>query len=269
MNIVCDIGGTNMRVASIVHDQVANIHKIKTPADPKEGISSFLALAKECAAGGHIDRVVGCFAGKIDNGVISGAHNLSQWNGTNINAELSEVLNANVEIINDAELVGLGEACSGAGRGSNIVAYITVSTGVGGALIHSGTIAAAEWVGGILVHGTELESLISGTAVRKRFGMDPKDLANIEARNMLADELAEGLHSIATRWNPEVIVLGGSMMVGINPIPLERVQEATKHLFDTAAIPSPRIAKAELGDTGGLQGALARIKQLNSEHDSA
>lgn len=38
-------------------------------------------------------------------------------------------------LANDADLVGLGEAVYGAGKGYKVVAYFTVSTGVGGARI--------------------------------------------------------------------------------------------------------------------------------------
>lgn len=262
MPVICDIGGTNMRVATVVDGQVARVHKVATPKNPQEGIAAFVALAKECVQGKGIERVAGCVAGRVgDTGVISDARNLRAWEGVNIVDELSGALGVPVDIVNDAALVGLGEAYFGAGKGVRKMVYVTVSTGVGGALITDGVITASGGVAAIKVHGDELENLVSGTAVRKRFGIDPKDLTDPKIHDMLADELAEGLKEVVVRWSPDAIILGGSMIVGMNPISLTRTQDTLKRLLADDGMQCPALKPAELQDAGGLYGALARLTQ--------
>ena len=260
MYIVTDIGGTNMRVATISGDALGEIKKVPTPKDPSEGIAKFVELAHGLAGSEQIPAVAGCVAGSVsDEGVVSDARNLRAWEGTNIVRELSAALDVPVRIVNDAALAGLGEATAGAGRGVKSLAYITVSTGVGGGWIVDGKIAAAGGIAGIKINGTDLEDLVSGTAVTKKFGISPKDLDSLEERNKLADTLAEGLRVVCERWSPDTIVLGGSMIVGVNPIPVPRVQESLDKLLADGK--SPVIKMAELGDNGGLWGGLALLKQ--------
>ena len=256
-----DIGGTNMRVASASNDVLGDIKKIKTPQDPKEGIARFVALARECAGGEKITAVSGCVSGTVsDTGVLSDARNLRAWEGTNIVRELTGALGVPTHVVNDAACAGLGEAYAGAGRGAKTLAYVTVSTGVGGGWIVDGKIAAAGGVAGLKIRGTDLEDLVSGTAVTKKFGIHPKDLDSLEERNKLADTLAEGLQILIGQWPADVIVLGGSMIVGVNPIPIPRVQESLDKLL-TGQGKSPVIKMAELGDNGGLMGGIALLRQ--------
>lgn len=240
---------------------MGEIKKVPTPRDPLEGIAKFVELARECARGEKITAVTGCVAGSVSNsGEISEARNLRAWEGMNIVQKLSEVFGVSVRMVNDAALAGLGEAYAGAGRGATALAYVTVSTGVGGGWIVDGRIAAAGGVASIKVNGTDLEDIVSGTAVTKKFGIHPKDLDSVEERNKLADILAEGLRVVTERWSPDTIVLGGSMIVGVNPIPISRVQESLNKLL--AMYPRPPFIKmAELGDNGGLWGGLALLKQ--------
>ena len=262
MYIVTDIGGTNMRVAAVSGDTLGEIKKVPTPKDPVEGIATFATLARECAHGEKITGVAGCIAAdKItETGEMSGARNLPAWEAVRITSELSNALGAPVHLVNDAALAGLGEAFFGAGRGAASVAYITVSTGVGGGWIVDGKIAGSGGTAEIKINGVDLESLVSGTAVRKKFGIHPKDLSSLDERNKLADLLAEGLTVIAKKWPSEVIVVGGSMIVGVNPVPLTRVQESFTKLF-TDSSKLPIIKMAELGDNGGLWGGIALLKQ--------
>lgn len=260
MYIVMDIGGTNMRVAVAANDALGNTKKIKTPQGPMEGVAAFVALARECAGGEEITAVSGCISGSVsDAGVVSDARNLRAWEGINIVRELSEAFGVPAHVVNDAALAGLGEAYAGAGRGAKSLAYVTVSTGVGGGWIVDGKIAAEGGVAATKIRGVDLEDLVSGTAVAKKFGIHPKDLDSLEERNKLADILAEGLCVLLERWPSDTIALGGSMIVGQNPIPLDRVHATLAGLLKEENV--PEIKMAELEDNGGLWGGLALLKQ--------
>ena len=250
-----------MRVALISEDGIGDVRKIPTPRDPKEAIAKLAELARDAAAGKAITAAAGGIRGRVISDIFLKDKVLTEWEGTNIAAEISGALNAPVKIMHDTALIGLGEVHYGAGRDSKICAYVTVSTGVGGDRIVDGHIGRSTYnpeIGRQLIDGIELEDLVSGTAVQKKFGMHPKELESLEERNKLADILAIGLYNTVVHWSPDTIVLGGSMIVGINPIPLPRVEEAlTRRLTMYPTVPA--IKMAELGDVGGLHGARALL----------
>lgn len=264
MNIVCDIGGTKMRVASVVGEVVGDTKKIPTPQNPKEAISQLTAMAREVAAGGAIKRVAVSIRGILFDGAFWKDAMLPAWEGLQLQDELQLALGAPVVVRNDAAVIGLGENHAGAGMGSKIMAYITVSTGVGGARIVDGNIDRYTYgfeVGRQIIGDFMLEELISGTAVRKKFGIEPKDLDSIEERNTLADILALGLYNTVMHWSPDTIVIGGSMIIGTNPIPLDRVRESLAARLNMFPKP-PIIAMAKLGDDGGLVGSAILASRL-------
>lgn len=265
MNIVFDLGGTNLRVAESLEDGgIGDVKKIKTPHDPDETVAELIRLAKEVAGATRIYRIVGGVAGVVKDGVVIWEPNLpGAWENMPLGQRLEDALGAKPTIFNDTAMVGLGESLKGAGRGSEIMAYVTVSTGVGGARILHGNIDESTYgfeIGHQIVNGRELEAWVSGTAVKKYYGLDPWMLEDIDARNELADILATGLYNSVLHWSPDTIVLGGSMIVGKNPIPIERVEATLKKLL-VMYPKAPLIKMAELKDEGGLYGASGFIQR--------
>lgn len=252
MNIVFDIGGTNMRIAAAEGEALGVIRKEPTPQEYDAAIERFAAIAHDLAPHG-IACAAGCIAAQIDReqGLFD-ANNRPLWNGRHLDDDLAQSLNAPVIVGNDCAVIGVGENMKGAGRDSRDMAYVTVSTGVGAAHIKEGEIQPFDsfFLGHVPVNGAELETLISGTAVKKKFGIEPKELASLEERTKLADFLAEGLRLLHEKWTPDTIVIGGSMIVGVNPIPLDRVAMTLAELLPHP----PALKMAELGDHGGLIG---------------
>ncbi len=102
--------------------------------------------------------------------------------------------------------------------------------------------------------------MISGTAIKKKYGKHPKELGKEwSGWEDLARIVAFGVHNTLMHWTPELIILGGSMFNEIG-ISVERVRfhvEAIK-----SGIPEvPEIVHSALGDLGGIWGAMARLRQ--------
>ena len=138
MYIVFDIGGTKMRLGSSSDGETLNrTVVVETPATYEEGMVELKKHASALAEGETIDALAGGLAGVFSQKKLSliSSPNLKDWVGRPICSELETFFNAPAYIENDAALAGLGEALRGGGRGFEIVAYITVSTGVGGARI--------------------------------------------------------------------------------------------------------------------------------------
>lgn len=270
MYILFDIGGTNMRLAASRDGKTFGEPKIvPTPAHFDEGIAVFKKLSLELADGEKILAAAGGIPGPLnkEKTEVLNAPNLPGWNKKPLKMQLEKATGAKVYIENDAAVAGLGEATYGAGKGKEIVAYLTISTGVGGARIVHGVIDANAlgFEPGhhiIQMNSTgarDLESYISGKAVEKRFGKKPYEITDEAAWDEIAKFLAYGLNNITALWSPDIIVLGGSMMKKIG-IPVERVRYHLKHIMKI--FPElPQIEKAKLGDAAGLYGALAFLKQ--------
>lgn len=275
-----DIGGTKTRVA-ISRDGV-NFEEpqiFNTPKDYRDGIEKIAQITKEMA-GGPITAAGGGIAGVLSRDrsmFIEGPHLLG-WGGRAIPQLLKEKLGCPVYLENDTAIVGLGEAYNGAGRGGEIVAYITVSTGVGGVRIVNGKIDVAMFgfepghqiidAGGALHkgvggYGVDLEGYISGSAIEMRYGKKPYEITDGEFWDDMARLLAYGLNNTIVHWSPDIVVLGGSMMKQIG-IPVNRVRDHLSgmlHVYPQL----PRIVKAELGDIGGIYGALHHVVNKHKE----
>ncbi len=286
MFILFDIGGTKMRL-SYSHDgtMLGDVRIMPRPEKFDDAMELFIATAKEFAGSETIECVSGGIAGIVDSkeGVIVDAPNIStDWIGKPFGDTLSQALGAPIHMANDAAIVGLGEAVVGAGKGNDIVAYITVSTGVGGARIVSGDIdeAALGFEPGHQIIDADatvypemdkpydLEDMISGSGVERRFKKKPYDIPQTEPLwDELAHHLAIGLHNINLQWSPDVFVLGGMMMIGDPKILLASVEREFAKLQDV--MPTlPPLVLAELGDIGGLHGALVYGKaQTKKEKD--
>lgn len=243
---------------------------IATPKDFNEGIEALKRIINNLSGSLPIEAIVGGIAGPInlEKTMLARSPNLSGWVGHDIKNTLHEAYKVPVELHNDAALVGLGEAIFGAGRNHNIVAYLTISTGVGGARIVNGRIdenTQGFEPGHQIIdpdntlcpscEGNDLEAYVSGTAVEKRFGVKPYEIHDPAAWDEIAKFLAYGLNNTIVHWSPDIVVVGGSMMKDVG-IPIASVR---KHLAEMMKIfPNlPLIEKAELADFGGLYGALA------------
>ncbi len=150
------------------------------------------------------------------------------------------------------------------------MAYITVSTGVGGARIVDGTLDEASEgfePGHVIIDGEhDLESLISGRAIEHRLGRKPAEVTNENIWDELAQKLAVGLNDVIALWSPDAIVLGGSMIVKPVGIKVERVKEHLKKFVEHIPV-MPEITQATLADEGGLHGALVYLAQHLPKRD--
>ncbi len=244
--VLFDIGGTKTRVAVSEDLQTfGEVKKCKTENDFKRGTANLVAAVKELTDG-PIRGMAGGIRGQLNDEktsmVIDGA--LSDWLDQPLVSTLQQQLNTKVHLENDAALAGVGEATFGAGQGSEIVVYHTVSTGVGGAKIENGVIDdySTGFEPGhqildidhtILGDDIEptLENLVSGTAVEARMGCKPYEIDQDDAIwDQLAYFLAHGLRNTILYWSPDVIVLGGSMIVGDPRILLDDIIKYTNEV---------------------------------------
>ena len=277
MFLVFDIGGTKIRLgASRDGNTFAGEPKeFVTPQKFEDGIALIKKTADEFRGEEKIDGVVGGIAGVLnkEKSQLAGAPHIPDWAWKPLKERLEKELSADVRLENDSALVGLGEAHSGAGRGFKIVAYITISTGVGGTRIVDGKIDEGSMgfepghqiidpngpvciACGVKGH---LEAFISGYQMAIKYNMKPYEITDPDVWEELSKYLAIGVNNVLVHWSPDIVVLGGSMMKKIG-IPIVRVREHLKEIFKISP-EIPQIELATLGDIGGLYGGLALLRE--------
>ena len=279
MYILFDIGGTKTRIAT-TEDFVTYSEPVKFDTLKKfdDGIDLFISTVRGIAENKPMKALAGGMRGILNREktrmVNDPGKALLDWAGRPLAEMIEKAFNAPVFLEYDTAVVGLGEAVHGAGKGYDIVAYHTVSTGVGGVRIVNGRVDISS-------HGFEpghqildidrtllgehttptLENLVSGTALQERRGVKPYEIAQDDhVWDQLAGYLAYGLKNTVTYWSPDIIVLGGSMIVGDPRIFLEDIVRHTKEIIGEQ-FPCPEIVDATLKDEGGLYGAMALLAQ--------
>jgi polyphosphate glucokinase len=133
-----DIGGSRIK-ATILDPggtMLMDFQKIATPAapDPENVIQAILELTRSFQ---EYHRVSVGFPGYTRQGIVYTAPNLStpKWQGVNLSKLLSDVLNKQVRVLNDADMQGLGVV-----RGEGLEMVITLGTGFGTALFLDGNL---------------------------------------------------------------------------------------------------------------------------------
>ncbi len=271
MFLLFDIGGTKTRVAfSPDGENFEKPEVFQTPENFNDGILAIKKAAENISKEREIKAVCGGIAGSLNKDKTEALvlPNIKTWEGKPIAGELKKVFEVPVFLENDAALVGLGEAVYGAGKDFEIVAYVTVSTGVGGVRVVNRKIDENRWgfePGHQIINFSEKEGIkslsqyISGKWISKIYGKEPKEIFNEKMWQESSKILAYGLHNVIVFWSPDVVVLGGAMM----NFPGMHLKEVKNTLKNTIKIfpEYSQIKKASLGDFGGLYGALAFIKQ--------
>ena len=157
-----DLGGTNVKYALIDNEGVFHFDGIlpsmaEVSAEAVIGqLAEAVSQVKKVAALNGIDlKGVGIGTpGIVDETgriVVGGAENIRGWENIALAGRLEEISGLPVRMGNDANLMGLGETVFGAGRGASDVVFITVGTGIGGAVVIGGKLFA-----GYAGRGTEL-----------------------------------------------------------------------------------------------------------------
>lgn len=254
-----------MRIA-ISHDgeTILDQKTVPTPADFTEGIKAFKKCARELCGDMIINSAAGGVPGILnkEKTALLSAPNLEGWEDVFLKEALEKALDVPVYLENDAALAGLGEAVFGAGKNKRIVAYFTISTGVGGARVVDGKLDEGAF--GFEPHRQIVDGVhklgyyISGNGIKKRYGKSPEDIEDPAAWQEAAKWLAIGVNNAIALWSPEIFVLGGAVMR--HRIAVADVKQQVEAFGNFPEF--PEIVAAQLGDMSGLYGALALIRSF-------
>ncbi len=184
-----EIGGTKLQLG--IGQGQGSLHALdRLSVDPSRGAAGILEQIKDAVprlfAKAKVDRrqiqAAGIgFGGPVDvqNGRIQKSFQIKGWDEFPLAGWIGEHLGIPTVVLeNDADTAGMAEARFGAGRGRSPLLYVTVGSGIGGALIvdqqiYRGSGQGATEVGHLLVPETtpnglrlrELEQVASGWGI--------------------------------------------------------------------------------------------------------
>lgn len=264
MYLVFDIGATNARVALVKRNRLIKPQFFRTP----ESLGEVLSLLSDYAAGQSFSAVAGCLPGQfnLSKRRLTFARNLPNFRGLDIAGAFEKTFHCPVFMENDAALAGLGEAVYGAGKGRDIVVYFTISSGVNGVRIVDGKIDRKAWgfeIGGQLLDKTrDLESLVGGKALSRRYKIPPEKIANSKIWRQVSADLARGVFNSLVFWSPDIVVLGGGL-IDSGAVRLIQTNTELRRIKITlkTPVPLPPVVVSKLGRLAGLYGALEYLKQ--------
>lgn len=230
--------------------------------------------------------------GIVDGGIVhGGADNLDRWENIDLSGMYSTEFGLPVLVDNDANVMGLGEAVYGAAKGCTDVIFLTVGTGIGGAIIMNG-----QLYGGYKNRGTEmghvtidhkgidcncggrgcLEAYASTNALisqyAQRSGKSPDEInghyivekfldnepAAVECMQEHTDYLGHAIAGFMNTFAPQKVIIGG----GISEAGQFYIDMIKKSAFSYVMPDCSRftdIVGATLGNSAGCLGAASLI----------
>ena len=232
----------------------------------------------------------------IKKGLVLSPTNLTDWVEFPIVKILENKFRVPVIFDNDANAAALGEYFYGAGKGFETMLYITISTGVGGAIvfngkIHHGVAASAGEIGHTIVKpdgivcgcGTRgcLETIASGTYIARRMkeklrenggNLDGANIDEITAKTVI-EAVKKGNETALSIWDEtmQYLAIGiGNAITTIAPeaviigggvslageILFEPLYSYLKNNVRMLPIEDVKILQATLGGESGIFGAL-------------
>lgn len=218
MYLGVDIGGTKTLLAALDdHGTIKEKAIFPTPKD----YDHFLAELKDQSTHfAHHDFRAGAIAVR---GVVDREHgrpggdDVLPWAGRHLQADVERIFNCPLLLENDAKMAGLSEAMLLKDEFKRVI-YVTVSTGIGFSLIVDGVIDknVADLAGQTLqldYRGKRMawEKFASGKAIVEMYGKKAMDIKDEATWRQVSHELAKGMIHLTTLFEPEVIVIGGSV----------------------------------------------------------
>lgn len=301
--IALDIGGTNVKYALI--DQMGNILFESLKAVKSDNVqSSLLDKLKEIIrelldfAESKGLEVIGIGIGVpsvVDEGVVLFANNLLELNDKNLSVLLS-AFHLPVYVENDANMMGLGEATYGSAKGLTDVVFLTIGTGIGGALILNGELYGGYHnrgteLGHIIIHGKNgnpctcgtsgcleahastnaliacysgllkkngktLPTILNGKYIVKQYQSQEKEA--ILAMNDHFDNLSLGVASLINVFAPQKVIIGGGISEA-GDFYIQNIRERVGRIVMKETSFFTTIDVASLGNKAGCLGAAALV----------
>jgi glucokinase len=283
--LVVDLGASRLR-AAVLEPYGGLLHRTSatTPRDDPSALERAMRENIEASRFAIAGAVVGV-PGPVSyiDGTPLRLTNLPGWDGHIDARVLARRLGIPVALANDADLAALGEHRFGAGRGTQDLVYVTVSTGVGAGVVLGGRLAhgrrSIAEAGQTIVDldgGATLEAAANGAALARLAGVPGPEATRraalgepraIEAFERVGRALGAGILNLALLFGPERVVVGGGVAKSG-----ERLLGPVRAYLEQAGPPrgvTVEVVRGALGDDAGLRGGVAFWNDLHAPRTDA
>ena len=200
------------------------------------------------------------------------------WRFFDIVGTMKDALGVSIGFDTDVNGSLLGEVTWGSAKGLSDAIYITFGTGVGAGILSGGKLVHGmmhpeaghitlvplpgdTFPGKCPFHGTCLEGMTSGPAIKARWGLSGEELADRpEVWEMESSYIAQGLANLICVLSPQKIILGGGVMhrESLFPMIRENVLKELNGYLKTKQLDDidNYIVPAGLNDDQGIMGAI-------------
>ena len=149
-----DFGGTKLAAGVVNVTELRLIDSAVRSTNTEDGaegaVAAMIGMARGLLSVEKVDHIGVCFGGPVVRNRIVRSLHIPGWQDFPIHERLrAHFGDIPIRVANDANAVALGEFKYGAGRGATAMLFLTVSTGVGGAVILNGSL----WEGSARVRG--------------------------------------------------------------------------------------------------------------------
>lgn len=244
-------------------------------------------VAAGCSSPGPLDHV---------SGIVHETPNLVGFRAIPLADRLTAAIGTPVFVDRDTCMAAIAEGLAGAARSAKDYVYVTVSTGVGGAIVSGGRLVrGASNTAGEIGHWPVafqpdparaadegiprcgcgsygcVEAFAAGSKIAEAYGVD--DAGEVYRAAGSGDARAAGIITLAERalgslavglvngLNPTVIVVGGSVAEHQPEHVLRPMAEAIRQRAFTAPASAVRLVPAALGPDVGMFGAVLEARE--------
>ncbi|MGJ8455203.1 ROK family protein [Pseudothermotoga sp. U03pept] len=282
MFFVCDIGGTNLRMAvTDLNGTILNKHRVLTPRNYDELLKTVEDQFRENSKRFHICGCCISVAGAVLENKEVWLPNLFGLERLKVAEDLQNLLSGiEVHVIDDRTAGLLGEIYKGCAVSKKNVLYLIIGTGVGlGILIDGVVVSGSERLAGsvgwirvidpLTGRIDTVENTISGPGILKRFNTvcknsasSPEEIFRLykqEADNCVrhlvqsTSKVVGYLLSVLVNiFNPEIIILAGSLALQWDVFQDEAIEVLKQNISPSIKRPPVRISN--LGEDAQLLG---------------
>jgi glucokinase len=223
-----DLGGTNARAGVVRHQQLDAVSSVQiNPQGSVDEVLDQLCGLIDRTTSGDIDGVgIGVpSVVDLDTGIVYDVQNIPSWQEVHLKSILEERYGVPVLVNNDANCFAVGEKHFGKGVGYHSLIGLIVGTGFAGGIIVDGRLYAGRNCGagefGLIPYLESIhEHYCSGQFFPRRVGQSGAEVfrraeeGDREALEVFAEfghHLGEAVKTILYAYDPETIVLGGSV----------------------------------------------------------
>jgi glucokinase len=244
-------------------DVIATIAESSRAALASLGTSPRELVGAACSAPGPLNHI---------SGIVYDAPNINGFADVHLAEGVAKALGIDAVFLDrDTVMAAIGEGLAGAARGVRDFVYVTISTGIGGALVSGGRmLRGVSNIAGEIGHlpvalegprcgcGSYgcVESLAAGRFLAEAYGVD--DAARVYAGAAAGDPIAV---AIVNGLNPALIVVGGSVAEHEPAHTLEPMRRAIATRAFRVAADAVHIVPPGLGRDVGMLGAVISARE--------